>query len=157
MANNRRLKVKGDPFLAFPQHVFSTNFRVRLQLAAQFNGLKRCFLGFSFYLQPSPLAHASQPETPPNKSIPQQTEQSHKKELTKWEHQVSGPQTLTKLKHKAGIERGGAGCRGQESNNHTGSDKSKASERWSSPHATPGETPADTALRNLGAHHIQHC
>lgn len=115
-------KGQRGPFITFPQHVFSTNFRVRLQLAALFNGLKNdAFLGSHFISSshgPRTILQQRLPQTKASHS--KQSKHVKKKNDAIWGHQVSGPQTLTKHRHKAGMKRGGAGCRGQESNNQHG-------------------------------------
>ena len=74
---------------------------------------------------------------------------THIKRASLYEDQVSGPQTLTKQKHKAGVERGGAGCQGQERNNHKGSGTSKSPQRLNRPQTTSGKPPAYTGLGNF--------
>jgi hypothetical protein len=81
---------------------------------------------------------------------------THIKRASLCENQVSGPQTLTKHKHKAGVGRGGAGYQGQERNNHKASGTSKSSQR---PNPIPNHSwkpPADTALGNSDAQYTQH-
>lgn len=90
-----------------------------------------------------------------NQRLPK-TKASHSKRTTHinraclCEDQVSSPQTLTKLKHKAGVERGGAGCQGQKRNNHKGSRTSKSPQRLNRSRTTSGKPSADTALGNFG-------
>ncbi|XP_063641304.1 uncharacterized protein LOC745762 isoform X1 [Pan troglodytes] len=75
---------------------------------------------------------------------------THIKTASLCEDQVSGPQTLTKQKHKAGVGRGGAGCQGQERNNQKGLGTPKSPQRLNRPQTTSGKPPVSTALGNSG-------
>lgn len=139
--------------------MFSTNFRVRLQLAELFNGLKT-MLSWALILSPNPpnpTPHNSQTATPPKQKPPTVNRASIKRSFLNESIQVSGPQTLTKQRHKAGMERGGAGCQGQDSNNHTGLD-GRANPRFRSggahPTPLPGKHQQTQHERNLGVRYL---
>lgn len=85
----------------------------------------------------------------PKTKAPHSKQSTHIKRASLCEDQVSGPQTLTKQKHKAGVEGGGAGRQGQERNNHKGSGTSKSPQRLRRPQTTFGKPPAYTGLGNF--------
>lgn len=85
----------------------------------------------------------------PKQKTPNSKRSTHIKRASLCENQVSGPQTLTKQKHKAGVEGGGVGRQGQERNNHKGSGTSKSPQRLSRPQTTFGKPPAYTGLGNF--------